>query len=90
MVCSGKRARNFINLFSFLDSNAVEKLKSLSPAQTDVEFRTLSPDAGGDMSLMLNMFDLFMVSIETGKDFELIQAYVALFLKVGVFQRISF
>ena len=49
----------------------------------DAEFRCLSPGAGGDIILMQNMMEYLIKQLESRKDFELSQGYMALFLKVG-------
>ena len=67
-----------------LVNKLLEKLKSISPAQTDVEFRTLAPDAGGDIELLSSIMKFFIQLLKGGKDYELTQAYISLFLKVSV------
>ena len=65
-----------------LADKLMETLKDTSPAQTDVELRTLAPDAGGDIQLLLSMMNFFVKMLKCGKDYELTQAYISLFLKV--------
>ena len=65
-------------------SEAFDKLKSLGPAATDVEMRSLGPDGGGSEEMLAHMIQLLLDQLKTGKDFELIQAHMSLFLKVRV------
>ena len=58
------------------------KLKELGPSAIDVEFRCLAPGTGGDVILIENMIEYIINQLELRKDFELIQGYMALFLKV--------
>lgn len=69
-------------LITYLDEQFSCKLKELGPSAIDSEFRCLSPDAGGDVILMQNMMGFFINQLELRKDFELVQGYIALFLKV--------
>lgn len=57
-------------------------LKEMSPSSIDVEFRSASPDMGGNVKLMEVMLDLFKRQLQSGKDYELIQSYIGLFSKV--------
>ena len=63
-------------------SEAFDKLKSLGPAATDVEMRSLGPDGGGSEEMLHHMIQLLLQQLKTGKDFELLQAHMSLFLKV--------
>jgi len=60
----------------------LELLKSMGPSSIDAEIRCLGPSAGGDIRLL----ELFMLFIEhqigTRRDFELTEAFLALFLKL--------
>ncbi|XP_046846827.1 WD repeat-containing protein 36-like isoform X2 [Xenia sp. Carnegie-2017] len=58
------------------------KLKELGPSSVDAEFRCLGPESGGDFALMKNILDFFIVQLKQRKDFELVQGYIALFLKL--------
>ncbi|XP_031556169.1 WD repeat-containing protein 36-like [Actinia tenebrosa] len=60
----------------------MEKLKNMGPSGIDVELRLLSPDAGGDLILMKQFMEFLIAQIDTKKDFELAEAYMALFLKL--------
>ena len=59
-------------------------MKSLGPSAVDVEIRSLAPEMGGSVEIMCN-FLLFVQSVlQTNKNFEIIQAYLGLFLKVNI------
>lgn len=73
-------------IFVFLaDELFSVKLKELGPSSVDAEFRCLGPESGGDFALMKNILDFFIVQLKQRKDFELVQGYIALFLKVCYF-----
>lgn len=58
----------------------------MGPSSVDTEMRCLGPSAGGDIKL-LELFMLFIEhQINTRRDFELTEAYLALFLKVTSLQ----
>ena len=61
-----------------------EMLQSFSPSQADVEVRTLSPEAGGSDILMLSFMEMLVAVLKTGRHYELIQAYISLFIKVRI------
>lgn len=63
-------------------NEAFDKLKSLGPAATDIEMRSLGPEGGGSEEMLIHMIQLLLDQLKTGKDFELIQAHMSLFLKV--------
>lgn len=73
---------NHAFIISFADDPVLELLKSMGPSSIDAEIRCLGPSAGGDIRLL----ELFMLFIEhqigTRRDFELTEAFLALFLKV--------
>ena len=57
-------------------------LKELGPSAIDAEVRSLAPEGGGTVQLMANFLSFINEMLRTNRDFELIQAYLALFLKV--------
>lgn len=69
-------------LFYCLVSEAFDQLKTLGPAATDVEMRSLGPEGGGSDEMLGHMIQLLLDQLKTGKDFELTQALMSLFLKV--------
>ena len=48
----------------------------------DVELRSLAPEGGGSIELMVQFLDCLSHRLRTNRDFELAQGYLALFLKV--------
>lgn len=60
----------------------IETLKKLSPSETDVEFRLLGPDVGGSIETLSQFIKVLIDITKSGKDFELIQSYLSLFLKL--------
>ncbi|KAK3698159.1 hypothetical protein QZH41_006981 [Actinostola sp. cb2023] len=60
----------------------MDKLKDMGPSAIDLELRMLAPDAGGDIVLMKQFMEFLMAQIATRKDFELAEAYMALFLQI--------
>ena len=62
----------------------MEKLKQLGPSAIDAELRQLGPDAGGSVELLVDFLHMLSHQLQTNRDFELTQAYLGLFLKVGV------
>ncbi|XP_077863349.1 WD repeat-containing protein 36-like, partial [Saccoglossus kowalevskii] len=57
------------------------KLKELSPSSIDIEIRSLSPIGGGSIEHMLQFLQFLQHMLESNQDFELAQAYIAIFLK---------
>ncbi|XP_077993533.1 WD repeat-containing protein 36-like [Glandiceps talaboti] len=60
----------------------MEKLKEMGPSSIDIEFRSLSPIGGGSIELMLQFMKFIHHVLQSNKDFELAQAYLAQFLKL--------
>lgn len=74
----------FVFCFCLPDQAALDFLTSLGPSATDTEFRLLDmADAPGDYRLMFAMFEFFFSLLQSRQSFELVQAYLALFLKVN-------
>ncbi|KAH8035607.1 hypothetical protein HPB51_007842 [Rhipicephalus microplus] len=59
-----------------------ERLKELGPSSVDFEIRGLSPEAGGSSEALLNFLKAMGSGLKTRRDFELVQSYLGLFLKV--------
>ncbi|XP_060608574.1 WD repeat-containing protein 36-like isoform X2 [Ruditapes philippinarum] len=59
-----------------------EYMKSLGPSAVDVEIRSLAPEMGGSVVVMCNFLQFVQSVLQTNKNFEIIQAYLGLFLKV--------
>lgn len=63
-------------------ASAFSMLKEMGPAAIDIEVNSLSPEGGGSVDLMLKFLNMINDVLGSNKDFELAQAYLALFLKV--------
>ena len=61
----------------------MELLKGLSPAAIDSEFRNMAPDAGGSVEWLEYFMEFLLDQLKTNKNYELVQSYLGLFLKVG-------
>lgn len=64
---------------------AVEILKGMGPAAIEGEIRGLSPEGGGSVEQLEFFVRLLLDQIKMGTNFELVEAYMGLFLKVGAF-----
>ncbi|CAN8027642.1 unnamed protein product [Ixodes persulcatus] len=60
----------------------LERLKELGPSSIDFEIRGLSPESGGSAEAMLNFLRAMSAGLRSRRDFELIQSYLGLFLKI--------
>lgn len=58
-------------------------LKDCGPAALSVELTCLSSEGGGANSLLLAFIQMIDSMLSSGRDFDLAQAYLALFLKVS-------
>lgn len=56
----------------------------MGPSNIDTELRSLSPDGGGSIKVMQSFLRMIETMLNTKYDFELAQAYLALFLKVNI------
>ncbi|XP_044536058.1 WD repeat-containing protein 36 [Gracilinanus agilis] len=56
--------------------------KELGPSAIEIELRSLSPECGGSVKLMQSFLKMIGAMLTTKRDFELAQAYLALFLKL--------
>lgn len=63
-------------------SLVIETLKKLSPSETDIELRLLGPDGGGNIEMLIQFLKVLIDSSKDGKDFELVQSYISLFMKL--------
>jgi len=62
----------------------LEQLKTMGPSAVDAEIRSLSADTNGSHHLMLNFLEGMEELLKTNRDFELIQSYLGLFLKIHI------
>lgn len=65
------------------DDGPLNLLKELGPSAIDTELRNLAPDMGGNVDVLLAFLRLVSRMLDFRRDFDLTQAYLALFLKVG-------
>ncbi|MBZ3886724.1 WD repeat-containing protein 36 [Sciurus carolinensis] len=57
-------------------------LKEMGPSGIEIELRNLSPDYGGSIEVMQSFLKMIEMMLDRKRDFELAQAYLALFLKL--------
>ncbi|NXE27907.1 WDR36 protein, partial [Ardeotis kori] len=57
-------------------------LKSLGPSNIEIELRSLAPEGGGSTEVMLSFLKMIETMLNKKYNFELAQAYLALFLKL--------
>ena len=62
----------------------MDLLKKLPPATIDSEFRSMAPDAGGSVEWLANFMEFLLDQLKTNKNYELVQSYLGLFLKVCI------
>ncbi|OXB79497.1 UNVERIFIED_CONTAM: hypothetical protein H355_013893 [Colinus virginianus] len=60
-------------------------LKDLGPSNIEIELRSLAPEGGGSLEVMLSFLRMIGMMLKKKYNFELAQAYLALFLKVTAF-----
>lgn len=65
-----------------VDSEIMSRLKGMGPSAIDIEIRSLSPDGGGSIQLLSAFLSFVLFSMRSRKDYELVQAYLGLFLQV--------
>lgn len=63
-------------------AHVIEKLKSMGPSAIDFEINSMSLEGGGSIELLLQFLKMVNSMLKNSRDFELGQAYLALFLKV--------
>lgn len=68
------------------DEAALNRLKELGPSGIETELRSLSPDCGGSVEVMQSFLKMIGMMLDRKQDFELAQAYLALFLKVSLME----
>lgn len=57
-------------------------LKDSGPSAVSIELTNLAPDGGGSSTLLLAFIQMIDSMLASGRDFDLAQGYLALFLKV--------
>ncbi|KAK3090298.1 hypothetical protein FSP39_010724 [Pinctada imbricata] len=66
----------------YQNSYVLERLMELGPSVIDVQIRSLSPEGGGSVDVMVNFLRFIHYIIRTKRHFELANAYLGLFIKV--------
>ena len=61
-----------------------ESLKAMGQSAIDVEIRSLSTQLNGCPTLLIYFLDALEVGLKTNREFDLIQSYLGLFLKIHV------
>lgn len=77
-------------IVQFSAEDALEYMKSLGPSAVDVEIRSLSPDLGGSVDVLGCFLKFAQTVLETKTNFEIIQAYLGLFLKVCMYRAAAY
>lgn len=68
-----------------LDENCdtiIELLKAKGPSAIEIEISSLAPEGGGSKELMIKFLKLVLSTLKSRKNFEAVQAYLGLFLKL--------
>eukprot|EP00795_Rhopilema_esculentum_P000788 gene788-10517_t len=73
---------HFVARPSMQDDAVMDLLKEMSPSAIDVELRSVAPEVGGNVDMMEMMLDFFKYRMKDGRDYELVQSYIGLFLKL--------
>lgn len=60
---------------------AREKIKTFGPSMIDFEIKSLAPEGGGSIDVMLQFLRLIEAMLKSNRDFELAEAYLSVFLK---------
>jgi U3 small nucleolar RNA-associated protein 21 len=68
--------------FDTTDTSLLEDLKKMGPSAIDMEMRSLGVEMGGSVELMQNFLQFILYLFSTKKHFEIVNAYLALFIKL--------
>ena len=60
----------------------IEMIKAKGPSAIEIELTSLAPEGGGSQELMVKFLRLVLSVLKSRKNFEAIQAYLGLFLKL--------
>lgn len=63
-------------------SSTVRLLKEMGPSRIETELRSLAPEGGGSLDVMQSFIRMIGSILDSKRDFDLAQAYLALFLKL--------
>lgn len=59
----------------------IGRLKTFSPSMIDFEIKSLAPEGGGSIEIMLQFLETIEFILKSNKDFELAESYLSVFLK---------
>ncbi|ERL92025.1 WD repeat-containing protein 36 isoform X1 [Dendroctonus ponderosae] len=62
-------------------SECMAHLKTLGPSMVDFEIKSLAPEGGGSVDLMLQFMKMIAEVLKSNRDFELAEAYMSVLLK---------
>lgn len=62
-------------------TKTIEGLKGMGPSSIEFEIKSLSPDVGGTVGVMLQFLKCIEFMLKTNQNFELAQAYLGVFLR---------
>ena len=60
----------------------MDLMKKMSPSKIDAEIHSLSPLVGGSVVMVTYMMEFLLDRLQTRRDFELVQSYMSVILKV--------
>ena len=60
----------------------MELMRNLSPAAIDSEMRGLAPENGGSLEWLQHFMQFLLSQLKANTNFELVESYLGLFLKV--------
>ena len=69
-------------LYFLSDDGMMELMKKLPPTGIDSEIRSLAPEHGGSLEGLQHFMEFMLSQLKKHVNFELIEAYLGLFLKV--------
>ncbi|XP_057214990.1 WD repeat-containing protein 36 isoform X2 [Triplophysa rosa] len=76
----------YIQLEDALENNSYEEpvklFKEFGPSAVETELRVMSPEMGGDVKVMQSFLKMISSILKSNRDFDLAQAWLALFLKL--------
>ncbi|XP_056602889.1 WD repeat-containing protein 36 [Triplophysa dalaica] len=76
----------YIQLEDALENNSYEEpvklFKEFGPSAVETELRVMSPEMGGDVKVMQSFLKMIRSILKSNRDFDLAQAWLALFLKL--------
>merc|ERR1712025_15231 len=90
---SGKKAIGITNFTQFGASlgqaeseedyiGMIDDLLAKGPSAIDLEIRSLGPEGGGTLGLLLQFLKMILTGLDTNLNFEVLEAWLGLFLKI--------